>query len=115
MTAPYHPRHPDRVGSPSRPRNGRTIRRTPDPEMRFAGDLPLARPRPSRSSLPSRLIQGGQGRTAREIGDATTALAGFVVGGLAALVCGAVAVGVARLLWAVVTVWAAAAVTGGAS
>lgn len=108
MTTPHHPRHPDRVGSPTRPRNGRTIRRTPDPALRLSGPLPL--------------VGGGQGRSSRELrrsgevaSDAATALAGFALGGLAALILGAVAVGVARLLWAVVTVWAAVTSTGGAS
>lgn len=87
MTTPHHPRHPDRVGSPTRPRNGRMIRRTPDPAARWSGPLPL--------------VAGGQGRTSREIGDVTTALAGFALGGLAALILGAVAIGVARLVWAV--------------
>lgn len=93
MTAPYHPRRPDRAG-PTRPRNGRMVRRTPDPAGRSWGPLPL--------------VAGGQGRPSREvrragqaIGDASTALAGFALGGLAALIVGAVAVGVARLVWAV--------------
>lgn len=81
-----HHRHPP--DTRIRPSNGRLLRRTPEPA------------RTPRAAL----VSGGQGRRPREARQAAEAIVAAVTGGsigmLAALVLGAAAVVVARLLWA---------------
>ena len=83
MPAPFH-------WHPTRPRNGRTIRRTPDPAARWSGPLPL--------------VAGGQGRTSREVRVSARQAASFIASGvlglLAAVAVGAIAVGTGRLIFA---------------